>query len=321
MLNPNQALLIHHSEFCPNITADKLAKLTRTKSTNAAYQLRRLFDQGILTTRAVINPYALGYMDIALYFSLIDQNINARSKLIERIIKHQRVVHFGPLLGDYQYLIIFLTKNLNEIKDVINEIFQGAGDVFSDKLIAPRTSITFLQRKYLVSSPIHTSKIKISANSQIFEADQQDLKILSILGNKPFESIRSVATMASIPLTTAERRIKKLEQANVIAGYYNDVNVAALGFQSYRLLILKKGICATTSDKLQEFCVSHPFATFLVESVGAWDFEIGIETKTPQQVSEFIEALYSVCGLRIASIKVLQESDSHKCCMYPINCI
>jgi hypothetical protein len=80
---------------------------------------------------------------------------------------------------------------------------------------------------------------------------------------------------------------------------------------------MTKAICAETREVLREFCASHPHVTHLIESIGAWDFEICVETENQNQVTAIVEQLYGLCGMRIGWVKVLMEVQDFKCSTYP----
>ncbi|MCB0336382.1 MAG: Lrp/AsnC family transcriptional regulator, partial [Bdellovibrionales bacterium] len=232
---------------------------------------------------------------------------------------HPHVVSLQSLLGDFQYKIIFLCRGLHEVQTFLSEVFSGAGDVFTEKLVAPRLGIALYQKKYLDPTYKNYTSFDFAPNGELFVPDDFDQRLLYQLGAFPFESMRKLAQTLSAPYSTIERRIKKLRELKVIEGFYWDIDLCALGMQAYRLLVMKKGICLNTKEKLAQFCAQHPHITFLVDAIGAWDFEIGVEASGTRTVNQIVEELYGICGMRIAWIKVLMEDKNYKCSFYEIN--
>jgi len=254
-----------------------------------------------------------------MYFSLIDQGQPQRKELLNKIVAHDRVVHLGSLLGDYHYVVVFLCECLGEVREFLKDIFSGAGDVFSDKLLAPRTGVTYFQRKYLDTNVKKPLTLSLEKKGDTIVLDEFDERLLSLLGAKPFESLRKLASGLGAPYSTIERRVRRLRESGVINGFRYKVDTKLIGMHSYRLLVMKKGICNSTRERLYEFCKSHRQVTFLIESIGAWDFEIGVEASDASTVTAVVEELYGLCGMRIAWVKVLMEDKSYKCSYFPMH--
>lgn len=318
-LNSREQRILARIEFCPETPAHVIAKATRLKTPTVSYTMRRLHERGIIRQRGFVNPCRLGFTDVAMYFSLIDQAQKQREKLIRKIIAHDHVLYLGSVLGDYHYVLNFMCRSLSEIPQFMRETFGGQGDLFSDKLIAPRVSLTQFARKYLDAAAPVAEPLVLSGCGAPAEIDEIDHRLLTEVANRGFDSFRQLAAAVGVPFSTVERRLQALRAKGVLPGYYYEIDTDAIGIHTFRLLVMKKGICSSTRARLHEFCAKHPLVTYLIESIGAWDFEIIIETFDPRNVTSLVEELYGTCGMRIASVRTLSEVRSHKCTLYPFS--
>ena len=68
-----------------------------------------------------------------------------------------------------------------------------------------------------------------------------------------------------------------------------------------------QGVSRCFAAKIFNVCASHPLVTYFVESLGASDFEIGIETPDARLVSSVIEELDAQTGGHIGSTQVFMK--------------
>jgi hypothetical protein len=57
--------------------------------------------------------------------------------------------------------------------------------------------------------------------------------------------------------------------------------------------------------------------TYLIEALGSWDFEVGVETFDARQVSSVVEELHTATDGRISGVRVLMELEDFMCRHYP----
>lgn len=278
-------------EFDLESDAAVIAKNLRTPAATVNYTLRKLVDRGIIRPRCFINSFKLGLHDVGFFFSLSEQSQASRQKLIRRFKEDPAVAYFGSVLGDYQYVAVILCRGLSEFSAIVARLTGDQGEIVSDKSIIPRLSVKRFARKYI--NPRLASKAILAHESDgpRYEFDQTDEKLIMTLGNNPYQSLRALAREAGLPLATVDRRVKQLRASGVIQGFFYDLNVAKLGIQSFRLLVRVHGLSCAVHQKVIELCRKHPLVVYLIEVLGSWDFEIGIETSDPRNISSFIGEL------------------------------
>lgn len=315
VLSDKERQVLRLAEFDAEQTADELGRRLGIKSPTVSYALRKLQEQGVIQRRAFINSYALGYLEIAVYFSLLDQT--RREEVLSAILEYPEIGHLSVLLGDYTYLAVLLCRHIREVPDHFNRLFAGKGDLFADKLIAPRLAIYQFPRKYLAKSVVSDACVSLEDRGNTIELDSLDQRILEHIVKAGYVGVRELARGVAAPSSTVERRLQRLRDQDVIKGFYYAVDTNRLGFERYRVLVAKKGICTNTKERIIAFCQQHPNCTGLVCSLGSWDFELVVETRTSQEVITLIEQLHATCGVRIAWTKVLRQVSSYKCARLP----
>lgn len=318
VLGARELKLLSAMESHPEASVTELAKVLRQKAPTVHYGVSRLRQRGLVSPNAFINSYRLGYVDVAIFFTKSEQVQRDRRALVKRFVEHPNVAYFGRLLGDYHFVAVFLCKHLDDFNRHLTEVVGGCGDTFADKLVAPRTASYSFSRKYLAGGTGRSRVLELKNNGDCPAVDDLDQRILSRLGNFPFESLRGLAGDVSAPVATVERRVRRLRELGVIAGIRHVLDVEQLGVHAFRLLVQVRGLCPHVRGEVLKFCTNHPNVTYLIESLGAWDFEIGVETWNAGDAPNVVEALYGVQDLRISWVRVLTEIEDLKCSGYPL---
>jgi DNA-binding Lrp family transcriptional regulator len=304
-------------EFDLEMPAAAVAKKLRIPVASVHYTLKRLRESETIKPRCFINSCALGFMDIGFYFSLAEQSSRGRQALIQRFKNHPSVAYIGSVLGDFQYVAVFMCRDLTHFSSLISELTGSRDEVISDKQIVPRLSGTRFARKYLNPKLARRASMQLRATGPKLELDETDSRLVWALGNRPYESIRELARFLGMPLATVDRRIKRLQEIGVVQGFFYDLNTTRIGVQSFRVLITIQGLSCSVRSEFTKVCAEHPLVTYLLEALGSWDFEVGIETFDARLVSSVVEELHTKTGGRISNVRVLMELEDFMCRHYP----
>lgn len=140
------------------------------------------------------------------------------------------------------------------------------------------------------------------------QIDDLDFKILTGLcaaGGRR----RTVEHALKLSHSTLAFRIKRLEDAGIIAGWYYRVPPSAFGRVGYRLLV--RGAGAGIGDRVgYEQLKSIPELTRLTRSIGAWDLELDVELVSALELvgmAEKLQRLFPGCEIQT----LMHLSDSH----------
>jgi DNA-binding Lrp family transcriptional regulator len=128
---------------------------------------------------------------------------------------------------------------------------------------------------------------------------------------------RVLAQNLGIPLSTLEHRLKKLEHAGVIVGYYYLIDPTKIGVQSFLFLVGVKGMNAKLREELSAFAAGHPNVVVFINTIGSWDFELAVEVETARQSVQISDALHERFGSAIRFLKVLPSFGYPKVVEYP----
>ena len=103
----------------------------------------------------------------------------------------------------------------------------------------------------------------------------------------------------------------------MIAGEIMAVDSAALGLLSFKLLVYVKGLDPALSKRMHAFCAQHEHCVYLIECLGAWGFEIGVEVPQAEMANDVIQQVYDEFGDSISTIKTLTKFRYPKYTWFP----
>lgn len=316
-LNQKERRVLAAIELDARQTPAEIRQRTGYREHTVRYAIHRLLAAGVIRLVPFINVYPLGYSDYAFYFSLAAGTKKQKQALLDGLVQSPHVSWVAKLGGDFQYGFAICARDVTEVMSFLDEISNNYSDVFFEKALSIRVSLTLLPRSYLDSSLPNTKAITFGRTGSQVEIDAKDHLILSALANSNFSSVRDLARSLSMPHTTLEHRIHKLEQSGVIAGYIYQVDARKFGMQLFKLLVFVKGMNTQLRKKLLHFAEAHHSIAHFIECLGNWDYELGVEVENSEDVVTITQELYNEFGKDINTIRVMSIFGHPKVSNYP----
>ncbi len=301
-----------------NRSVAEIASLTGLRNTTVRYQLDALRRREVLSDpQPFIDVYRLGYIECVIYFSLSADNQQEKGLLLQTLAETRSVSWVCEHGGEYQYSVGICARHLSEVIVLLNQVSEQHEINFFEKSISVRLSVIYMGRKFLLDGPPEYEPFIARDTGATIEFDEKDREVLSLLAQENGSSMSKLAKLADVPLSTFERRKRRLEDKKVILGYFARIDSTQLGMHKYKLLITAKGINPKLRQSLCEYARTARYIGLFSECVGSWDYECFIEVPSPRGVSEVVEQLYDTFGSALSSIKVLTIFGYTKYRMYP----
>jgi|GEM_PF-2072541 len=305
-------------EFAPTLTAAELAKDLGMRPSTVAHRIRIFEEQGLIARKALINPWGLGMTPIAIFFSLRSGIRGQQAKVLRAIVNHPNVTWCGLLSGEFHCGVTLLVRKIDELAVFLDRIGKDGDALIAEKTFAPRRRVTFFSRRYLDQRYAQTRSITFEPVEPVVELDELDKQLLQRLAVKTYGSLRIIAQDLKAAPSTIERRIKQLEEHQVIAGWINQIDSTRLGMTSYRLLITTERFNTGLRAQLERFAQKNSGVVLLVEAMGTFDFELELEVSDLKTLVGTVQDLYEVGAGEIRSIHTLQEIEDLKFNLYPM---
>ena len=318
ILNHKERDIIACTELRTEMPIEQIRKETGYREHTIRYCLNRLQEKGIILMIPIINTHAIGYTHFNLYFSFSSsQKKKTKEELLRSMAIVPSIIWLGEIGGGHQYGVEIVTKSVYPMLDILGGLSRRFPDIFFEKQVSCKYSRTIFSHKFLSTKKFSSPSITIGRSKEIHQIDDLDHKVLQGLVSKRYRSHRDLALQIAVPLSTLELRIKKLEERGILMGFSYAVNTRLVGLQSYSLLIFARGVNPDLVAALHQFAETHPHITFILECLGIWDIELGIEVDSSEKVTEIIEQIYERFSGSINNIQVLNRFRDLKLRYYP----
>lgn len=281
------------------------AKQLRVKTHRVQYARRTLIERYGLTSLPFINFGRLGVVSYLVLFSL--RSDKRRSQIIQAMMRHPRVGWLGELAGAFELGCALLVTDVTQVGDFLQSICDSFGDVFSNRQITPRLTFEWFGRRYLSPQTKQHGSLTFSARDIPVSVDHLDLKILTTLANSRSEAVQSVAKEIGASYPTVIRRVRRLEESGVIEGYLASIDPKHLRREAYRTLIQTGTSSRDATARFRKIVENDPRATFFVESIGPWEFEIGWELESARELSAITATISGALSNRLVHVQVINE--------------
>jgi DNA-binding Lrp family transcriptional regulator len=301
----------------PSATVQQLSRATGFRHGKVQYILRRLKDDRKLVIRPFVNFLATGAHYVAVFATLHATSRNGRKALAKFLNQEPSVGWCSELVGDYELGFTVSCRHLAEIPNLFERMRSRTGVEISEYVLSPRLNFSLFKRKFLVRLPVKASSFDALYPQEPAHLDTIDHRILQVLADERFDSIREVARLIGEPVSTVDRRIRELKASNVILGEFVDLAPAHLGVHPYRLLIRTKCMSKNTLSQMFQFARAHPRIIFFMETLGVFNIEIGLELAEPGMIMEVISDLNEHFGAQIHTLRTLMETTLIKWSNYP----
>ncbi len=295
----------------------RLRKGLNYKEHTVRYSIQRCLETNIIKPRVFVNLNRLGFNQYEVFFTLSSDTRQSRNGLIKSLIASNQISWFGQLGGDFQYGFNMAAENIGEVVSFFADLSEKFGTVFMEKAFAERVSLQYFGSKYLSPKTRPAGALSYASTTEKVEIDDVDHRILSALSRTGERSSRRIARELSVPQTTVDYRLRKLEEKGVIVGYYYNLQAQELGYQSFLLLAGMKSVSIRAINDFKAFCAKHPNVLLLIHSLGSWDFEVWIDTETAVQATAIVEEIYDAFGHELSWIKILPAFQALKVAEYP----
>jgi DNA-binding Lrp family transcriptional regulator len=307
-MRPEEIKILWALQENPLATIQELAKKSRLQMGKAQYALKRLKEDRGLIVRPFINFLASGAHYVAVYTNLNAPGAKARETLLKSLCQEKSVGWCGELIGDYELAFTICCSHLKEIAALLQRVTEATRVEFTEYVLSPRTDFSLFKRKFITRDQVKTTSLNATYLNKAVFLDALDHKILKTLADAKFDSMREVARLIDEPVSTVDRRIRDLRDKEVITGDFVDLAPIHLGVQPYRLLMRTRGLSRSSRAKLREFSCLHRRVIFIVETLGIYDFEVGLELSEPQMIMEVISDFNEHFGGHIHTMRSLMET-------------
>jgi|WetSurMetagenome_2_1015567.scaffolds.fasta_scaffold127799_2 DNA-binding Lrp family transcriptional regulator len=264
------------------ITYSKLSKQLNLSKSKTQYRLNSLIKEGIIkkfVTQPSLNK--LGFFLAKFYLVLSGMNLEEKAAFFDSLYKEDKICWVAKTQGQWDVMIGVFVRNVNELLKIKKEILSKYGNYIESIDLSLLGEGYTSQRKYLFPINQNFSKtIKDYAGTNFVQENLSDneKKILKLISNNARFNYVDVCEKTKMDVKTIKKRIKQLEEKNIIQGYVTFLDIKKLGYQFFKICIYLKN--QEELEKIINFGINHPNVVHVIEVIGSWELEFEVETKS-----------------------------------------
>lgn len=306
LLNDKEKQILYAIELDARVLPKELAETTQIPEHSIRYHVSKLTEKGIISLpRPIVDWNVLGLTHYTLFISLAQNTSKVRSAFVKLVTESSKVSWVFELGAEFNYGLTISVTSPKELSSFIHELSKLLGQAIIHRSFTMQISFCYFGRRYLDKAGKLRSPLIFSLDRKNVAIDEIDQKILHSLVNGRSKNHLELARALAVPPTTIDRRIKKLQEKNILRGFFYWIETNKLGILRYVLLINIRTMSAQFLKKLLAFAITDISITYLTECIGHWDFELGVEVFHSQNINLVVQRLHDGLGTEIQSIKVV----------------
>lgn len=316
-LTDKEREIFRAAQMVPRLSVAELRARSGYRDHSIRYHIQRGLEEQVLVPRCFVNLHLLGYLQLEVFFSLAPDRAEGHVQLLEALRASDRVSWLGEVGGEFHYGANVCARSMAEAVSFFDALSAKFGHLVLDRQIAVRVSLDYFGNKYLAPDVESGKELSYEVTEERRTIDEVDHRILSALMKYSPLVRRPLAQHLGLPLSTLEHRIKRLEQAGIIGGYYYLIDPNKIGMQSFLFLVGVKGATPELKKRLGEFARLHPNVVVFLQTIGNWDFELAIDVEDARESIRISEQLHERFGSSLRFVKVLPSFGYPKVLEYP----
>jgi DNA-binding Lrp family transcriptional regulator len=302
--------IISAVELAGRRTPKQIAKLIRSKEHQVRYRLHKLREAGVLSkAEAVIDLSKLGITHHTVIFTLSLQKATDWIRIVNHLKKRTSVSWLYHMGGEFQFGVSISARTIHEVADELDLLSDLFGAVLLRKRIASQRGFVYFGRRYLGR---FSGEIRFNAPTKAEEISAEDHLLLKGICEFGADDWSECCRRLHISRASFDRRRIDLEERGILKGTVCRVDVERLGRHSYLILITTRGTSRALTEQMYHFAERERDAVYLMQAIGAWDFEIGIEVVSPKDIADLSRRLFDEFGTGIAEVSILPVLEYYK---------
>jgi DNA-binding Lrp family transcriptional regulator len=293
-----------------------IARAAKLQPHTVRRNLDRLQEDGIVTPRAFIDVYRLGYTQFEVSYAIASSTTHGAASFLKTLVTSKLVAWVGEYSGEFQYVATVCCKTPQDLASFLASTTKHSRVTITNRALAVRIRYTEFPLRML-SHRVACDEPMSFGVSGTLQIDPTDHTMLSLLSSDASYSTRDLARALGLSQTAIQHRQARLEQNGIIVGYTYVTDFSKLGFQAFSIIVTTKSHTELLTRRILAFCKQTIEVSYLAESVGAYDYKIGVLLREPARINTIAQSLTESISDEIAAISTLTAFDYRKVDRYP----
>ncbi len=302
--------ILRQLELDSRMSFTKIGKKIRTSQQRVSYVINSLTEKGIIQKFYTLIDYSkLNVLHFRVYFKVSYISEEKFNELVDYILSNPYASWVANCGGRYDLICTFFALNPSQFNKILKSIMEKFPQQLQNYTVLTTIVRRGFDRKYLFNNSSMLPEIFLGGDRKPEEINKNDIKILNELAENARISSVEIGKKLNLTPKTIIKKIKKLEEKEIILGFRPLLNQRKMGYRSTLLLIKYHNISTELEDKLINYLRVHPNVVSAVKTLGEWDIEIEIEVEERAELRKIeieIRQRFALLIQQIESIPIYQ---------------
>jgi len=133
--------------------------------------------------------------------------------------------------------------------------------------------------------------LKNRSDTKKFELDSNNIEILHMLNKNARTKVSDIANKLNISSSAVIKRIRFLENNEIILGYRTKFSVPKLRHEYYRVFLYTKEYTKAEKQRFLNFCRNHDYILNYVDCIGPWNAELKVYSRDFHHFNKIFEEI------------------------------
>ncbi|HEX7502675.1 MAG TPA: Lrp/AsnC family transcriptional regulator, partial [Acidobacteriota bacterium] len=286
--------------------------------------LRGLQRCGVLTGFfAIPNIFRLGFDHFRVFVKYQHLSEAREKELVDHLVTRSEVSWLTQLDGDFDLEFVVWAQGVAAFEAAYDDILGQFGSLFQEKYFSLATRIEFFPWRFLAPEGVQpggaTAAVTLESRGPLggdlqgrttLRIDPIDRRLLAELSRNGRLSLASLGERCRISAAAAALRVSALRRSGAIAGFGAKIDHALLGWTYRKVFLQLENPSVEALARLTSWLRSQAEVIFLVKTIGSYDLEVELMTRSPGDFFTFMRRLRTTFAAELAgqrSVIVLRE--------------
>lgn len=300
----------------------ELARRLRMAPETVRYRVQRLFDDGVISNfTTIVDSGKLGFENYKVLLKLQSVTDAVVEKIVQFLIATPSVMRIMRFDGTYDLGMIVKVTHISELDALLLRFMSQFNQYVAKRSLSVNVWAKYLPRTFLSGKARKgAAGYGSAASSAPYKLDRIDETIVQLLSEDSRMSATEIAKKLPKRLSpfSVTQRIRHLERDQLVTAYSISLQYEQSGILGYKVLLYLHQLTAETAQHFAKYCQTRPNITYLVRSLGEWDFELNLEVEEPNHCREAIMDLTRVFPHLIRDYSALLITKIDRYNFYPV---
>jgi DNA-binding Lrp family transcriptional regulator len=298
--------------------AASIARQLGTKTSVVHRALQRLIAEGVILGQVqVVDLARLGLFEWGLHLQTEFRSARARQSFEQFLCGRRELSWLASCGGQYSYLCTILAATPHDAQASFRAIAASASDSLRQQLVFVRTQRYRLWAPSKKRPPAKRVRYVLGQSPAREVLSAAELAFLKSAEALSFWSYRELARQSRLSIASTLRAVQRLKARKILLGCAYRIDRERARLLQFRVLLRVNAASLSASSILQIICTLSA-ARLLTVVLGAWDYEVGLEVRSHDELTQNIDQLREALGTSLLSLETLPLYRQLKLISFPV---